>query len=127
MKKKDKLSELERKNPFTVPEGYFENFTENLMAKLPEREVVTEPTVRTFDKIRPWLYMAAFFAGLALIFKVIVGDTFTGEATTRPLQAETNQAAVSQEDEEYLDYIEAQYTGDLLTASLWGLTDENEF
>lgn len=39
----DLLKRCGTENPFTVPEGYFANFTEQLMDKLPEREIQPAP------------------------------------------------------------------------------------
>lgn len=58
-------------NHFKVPEGYFENFTPDLMSKLPAKEkikVTVQPSKWT--KFKPYLYMAAMFIGAALIIKV---------------------------------------------------------
>lgn len=72
MKEEDKLrKELGMENPFRVPEGYFEGFTSHLMSRLPEKEksdVFRTPT--TWEKVRPWVYMAAMFVGAALIIRV---------------------------------------------------------
>ena len=34
----DILRKVGTKNPFHVPEGYFENFSQELMSKLPEKD-----------------------------------------------------------------------------------------
>ena len=69
------------RNPFRVPEGYFEQFTEQLMQQLPEREQTVakqvdmaqqqsdnQPRARKVQ-MRPWLYAAACTA-LALMLGV---------------------------------------------------------
>ena len=98
MKEEDKLmKKLGTENPFRVPEGYFESFTSDLMSRLPEKEktdVFREPT--TWEKVRPWLYMAAMFVGAALIIRV----ASTGEAVSEIRQ----QAAADDADVE-LEYI----------------------
>ena len=50
-------SKLGKKNPFTVPEGYFEQLTAQVMEKLPEKEHQTKTAV--IKQLRPWLYAAA--------------------------------------------------------------------
>lgn len=45
-----------KKNPFTVPEGYFEQLTEHVMKNLPEKQA---PRKTIFRTLRPWLYAAA--------------------------------------------------------------------
>lgn len=75
MKEEDKLLEkFGRKNPFNVPEGYFENFTNELMDKLPEKENVPELKITTWQRIKPWIYMTAMFCGLMFSFKVLTSN-----------------------------------------------------
>lgn len=51
------------RNPFRVPEGYFEQFTEQVMQQLPAREQpLTQPVSKSRARtvqLRPWLYAAA--------------------------------------------------------------------
>ncbi len=73
MKEEDNLlKKIGTGNPFKVPEGYFENLTSEVMNKLPEKEQpvlkVKQPGV--WDKMKPWVYMAAMFAGAAMIIRV---------------------------------------------------------
>lgn len=69
-----KIEEEKKKNPFRVPEGYMEGLTDQIMARLPERPQQKETKVVSMaDKMRPWLYLAASFIGLLLIFKGISG------------------------------------------------------
>ena len=61
-------------NPFRVPDHYFENFTLELMNKLPEKDpmpLMSEPTL--WERVKPWLYMTAMFCGIMLSVKVFVG------------------------------------------------------
>ncbi|MGL5938296.1 MAG: hypothetical protein ACRCY5_06190 [Phocaeicola sp.] len=60
-------------NPFSVPEGYFNNFTKELMEKLPEKEVIDVPEVTFWQRSKPWLYMAAMFMGMLFSIKLFVG------------------------------------------------------
>lgn len=75
MKEEDELlRKCGTKNPFSVPEGYFDNFTRELMDKLPEKEVVSaQTTITTWQRMKPWVYMAAMFCGLMLSVRVFVG------------------------------------------------------
>lgn len=74
MKEEDELlKKLGTKNPFTVPEGYFENFSKNLMDKLPEREPAFTEEITLWDRVKPWVYMAAMFCGLMFSVRVVVG------------------------------------------------------
>lgn len=73
MKEEDNiLRKIGKENVFRVPEGYFENFASELMERLPEKErpafETKEPT--KWERMKPWVYMAAMFAGAALIIRV---------------------------------------------------------
>lgn len=76
MKEEDELlKKCGTKNPFMVPEGYFDNFSKELMNKLPEKEQTSTPqeTITTWQRIKPWIYMAAMFCGLMFSVRVVVG------------------------------------------------------
>ncbi len=70
----DLLKRCGTENPFTVPEGYFEHFTEQLMEKLPEREAQPAPQLTLWTRVKPWVYMAAMFCGLMLSVRMFVGE-----------------------------------------------------
>lgn len=100
MKEEDKLlKKIGTENPFRVPEGYFEGFTSDLMSHLPEKEktdVHREPT--TWEKVRPWLYMAAMFIGAALIIRV----ASPGETVSNGQQQQQIAADESDIEMEYI-------------------------
>lgn len=100
MKEEDKLlKKIGTENPFRVPEGYFEGFTSDLMSRLPEKEktdVHGEPT--TWEKVRPWLYMAAMFIGAALIIRV----ASPGETVSNGQQQQQIAADESDIEMEYI-------------------------
>ncbi len=59
----------------TVPEGYFEAFRRDMMANLPSNELEQAP-VRAlqaptrWQRMRPFVYMAAMFAGIWCMMKM---------------------------------------------------------
>lgn len=74
------LKKVGTQNPFSVPDHYFEEFTRELMDKLPEKEplpVMNEPTL--WQRVKPWIYMAAMFCGIMLSVRVFVGEPKKGE------------------------------------------------
>ena len=94
-----KIDEREARRPFTVPEGYFENLTQNIMASLPEQESIysTNIVVTPWMRIRPYLYAAAAFAGIFFCIKAAVG-----------INSRNNALEVAQEEttiysDEYID------------------------
>ena len=61
-------------NHFTVPEDYFKNLTSSVMERLPEVEKQDVPTIRLWDKVKPWMYMAAMFFGIFFMIRAVVGS-----------------------------------------------------
>ena len=98
--KKYKLEEHQPRRPFSVPEGYFDNLTQNIMASLPEQESIYSTSIKVtpWMHIRPYLYAAAAFAGIFFCIKAAVGITSRNSQT---------QVAQAQEttiySDEYID------------------------
>ena len=69
------LRKVGTQNPFRVPENYFEDFAQELMNKLPEKEPIlclSEPTL--WQRVKPWVYMTAMFVGIMLSVRIFVGE-----------------------------------------------------
>ena len=127
-KKTYNLDNLRGKQPFSVPKGYMDGLTDRIMNQIPEkRPQAEEPLVISWaDRVRPWLYLAAVFAGLGIFFKTIVGVMPQTEEDSllvqseRPLVSPDEIEAEQEEDLEYLEYIEMKYSADLLANELNG-------
>lgn len=52
------------KNPFKVPENYFENFNSKMMEQLPEKEENKAKIVPLWKKVLPWTAVAAALFGI---------------------------------------------------------------
>ena len=77
------LRKVGTKNPFSVPDGYFEQFTQKLMEGLPEKEmfiIPSEPTL--WERVKPWIYMVAMFCGIMLSVRIFVGEPKRNEFPT---------------------------------------------
>ena len=61
------LKEIGNKNPFKVPEGYFEGLSDRIMSQLPDRMDESPKRVSLWARVQPWVYMAAMFCGIALM------------------------------------------------------------
>lgn len=96
----DLLKRCGTENPFTVPEGYFERFTEQLMEKLPEREAQPAPKLTLWTRVKPWVYMAAMFCGLMLSVR-----TFVGEKQSQSPAAISGTTDFTEVPDEYIDPI----------------------
>lgn len=75
MKQNNILNELQGSNAgMTVPEGFFESFNKKMAASLPEQPWENEqpmmlPKTR-WQKIRPYVYLAAMFMGIWCMMKM---------------------------------------------------------
>lgn len=83
MNKNDKiLPQFGHNDGMTVPDGYFAEFAADLKAKLPDRpELLAPPATATrtwWQRLRPYAYMAAMFAGVWCMLKMITMITSTG-------------------------------------------------
>ncbi|MDR1344396.1 MAG: hypothetical protein LBJ39_03490 [Tannerellaceae bacterium] len=108
---------LKGDNPFRVPEGYMEGLVSRIMSQLPEKSLnEASRKVAIMDYVRPWLYLAAVFAGLGLFVNLLVGKSDSDNivvADSLRIQNNIYQEAFSsiraEEDDEYLEYIESHY------------------
>ena len=118
------LEHLKETNPFFVPAGYMEGMTSRIMGTLPEKPRMKARKVTMFDKFKPWLYMAAAFAGVVLLFKAFVTIFPSNNNTAKePLQvnvddSESVSTARVDENKEYLDYIEGQYSDNIISEEI---------
>ena len=84
------LKRVDKRNPFLVPDDYFRNFTQELMNNLPEKDSIltmSEPTL--WQRVKPWLYMAAMFVGIMLSVRLFVGEPKTENFPITQTEAET--------------------------------------
>ncbi len=71
----DILSRIGRRDGMTVPEGFFEDFAMRMEQELPYRsdaeKVEVMPRRTVWERVRPYVYMAAMFAGIWCMLKVL--------------------------------------------------------
>lgn len=96
-KEETRIHELEgQQNPFRVPEGYFENFNERLLARLPQQQQPRK-VVRLMPRV--WRYAAAIVVVLG------VGSAlYFNHKTTTPSYAYNEEAAQEEYYNQVLDY-----------------------
>lgn len=79
-KNSDILSRIDRRTGMTTPDGYFADFADRMIASLPDRAPVAAAPRRSFwQSVRPYVYMAAMFAGIWCMLKMF---TLMGGGTT---------------------------------------------
>ena len=118
--KLNKLNEIDKRNPFTVPENYFTRFNEEIMNRLPEKEIVKPKTVSMWDRAKPWVYMAAMFMGIFFTIQLLTRnavnqqqDSVNQIATIQSTQfTDDYWSKVQISEEEFYQYLEEQLVKD---------------
>lgn len=125
--KQNILEQLKDKEPFKVPEGYFDDLTNNIMQNLPEKEVEeTEPeSVTMWDRLRPLLYLAAVFVGLGFFFKTVMPKDYDEQSKQLMVEKQSEDVlnqedSISDIDKEYMEFQEEQYLKNLISESIIG-------
>jgi hypothetical protein len=114
------LQKIGKKNPFTVPENYFENFTQELMDKLPAKEAVLQTEAPTlWQRVKPWLYMAAMFCGIMLSVRIFVGKPQQEEFPISQAEAEMLP------EEEWENFMRRSFNDDYETYQFLTEADNN--
>ena len=114
------LQKIGKKNPFTVPENYFENFTQELMDKLPAKEAVLQTEAPTlWQRVKPWLYMAAMFCGIMLSVRIFVGNPQQEEFPISQAEAEMLP------EEEWENFMRRSFNDDYETYQFLTEVDNN--
>lgn len=108
----NKLEEIDRKrNPFKVPDNYFARLNEEIMNHLPEKEIVPPRTVSLWEKVKPWVYMAAMFVGLYITIQFLTRQADNGNVASRQSVVQNQESywsTVQVTEEEFYQYLEEQ-------------------
>ena len=119
------LDKFKGDNPFKTPQGYMDGLNDLIMSQLPVKESKKAIQITFAQRVRPWLYLAAVFAGLGLFFKAVIGPDFIGKQNTsdslyvQSSVSEGTMAALSStEDKEFQEYIENKYANYVLEGEL---------
>ncbi|MDR1090546.1 MAG: hypothetical protein LBL79_05665 [Prevotella sp.] len=95
------------KNPFKVPENYFEDFNRSIMESLPAKENKAR-IIPLWKKVLPWTTAAAIFCGVLFTIGVLEKNN-----TTDPKAAISPNLSSSLEDDYFLfledEVIKSQY------------------
>lgn len=90
------------KNPFKVPENYFENFNADIMSKLPTKEEKKAKIVPLWRKVVPWTAVAAVFFGVLFM----TGVFKQGTSFMQPNSVMTSGVASSSLEDDYFLFLE---------------------
>lgn len=71
--KNDILSTIGKDSGFKIPENYFSDFAEKMAKSLPDQEIKPIPQPTPWQRVRPFVYMAAMFAGIWCMMQIFNG------------------------------------------------------
>ncbi|MCM1369350.1 MAG: hypothetical protein NC204_03150 [Candidatus Amulumruptor caecigallinarius] len=65
------IDKVGKESPWRVPEGYFDSVRAEIISNLPDYRVAPKPQkLSTWHRVRPYVYLAAMFAGIWCMMKV---------------------------------------------------------
>lgn len=102
MKEKDILEKVGGKTGYTVPPHYFDDFRSKMMENLPEYKVAEQPKLTAWQKVKPYLYMAAMFAGIWCMMKMFHTISSTDLSLDNPPQSVALAMASSDHQDDWM-------------------------
>lgn len=101
MKESNILEKAGGKTGYTVPPHYFDNVRSKIMDNLPEYKIQKQPKLSTWQKIKPYIYMAAMFAGIWCMMKMFHVITSSDLSLENPPEA----VAVAMANTDHAEYL----------------------
>lgn len=123
------LQQVGRMDGMTVPDGYFRSFAERMASELPDKQpAVVEMPRSLWQKTRPYIYLAAMFAGIWCMLQMfaMMGGTGVSGAITpdnNPVLADAIENDSFMDDYYYMAVDEYDLYDDLYAAGM----DWNKF
>ena len=91
-----------KKNPYRVPEGYFDHFTEQLLSQLPE-QLAAEPVRHSRLKVLRPILMAAACLCIAIFSVTIYLNRSQDAPESAPVATTQSTNSTINEEEDYMD------------------------
>lgn len=101
MKNSNILEKAGGKTGYTVPPHYFDNVRSKIMDNLPEYQVQKQPKLSAWEKVKPYFYMAAMFAGIWCMMKMFHIISSTDLSLDNPPEA----VAVAMANADHAEYL----------------------
>ena len=98
-----------KKQPFKVPNGYFDSFADNLMDKLPEQQPVMTPHISMWRKWRKLRLTVAVAASVCAVMFSVMTFMHNTKPTHSPLASNHTTKTVTNDSYNTLD-VAADYT-----------------
>ncbi|MGL4293558.1 MAG: hypothetical protein ACRCSQ_08280 [Bacteroidales bacterium] len=96
MKQEKEIKDFGVKQPgMSVPYGYFADFSSRMNELIDEECSTGKETIQVsfWQKVKPWMYLAAMFVSFVVVFRVLIGPVSDSERMAA-LQQTEEQALV---------------------------------
>jgi hypothetical protein len=104
------LNDINQKNPFNVPENYFENFHKAMMSRIAQEPKAK--IVPLWRKVSSWAAVAATLVGVMVLISIFNAPNIslqTAESDTTTSKTEDKVlVSTSSDDEDFYLYLENQ-------------------
>lgn len=119
------LEKLGKDPGFIVPDNFFDDFNKKMAESLPEVKITEEEKPTMWVKVRPFIYMAAMFAGVWLMMNIfsLGNSSATGEQRAANISA---GVSVEKNAEDFIDYTGANDYDAIMTYEDSVAMEENE-
>ena len=119
------LEKLGKDPGFIVPDNFFDDFNKKMAESLPEVKITEEEKPTMWVKLRPFIYMAAMFAGVWLMMNIfsLGKSSATGEQRAANISA---GVSVEKNAEDFIDYTGANDYDAIMTYEDSVAMEENE-
>ena len=94
-----KLEDIDKKNPFTVPDNYFDNFYDNLQKRMNEKSEKKSKTL--FLYFKPLITVAA---------SIIIAFLILNPLKVADSKIEKNEIVTEISEDEIIDYLSSHYS-----------------
>lgn len=106
------LNNIDKKNPFKVPENYFEDFHKNMMSKISEEPKAVK-IVPLWRKVIPWASVAAVLGGIIILAGILTDNSEPQIADSNFITDQTEKVyASSAEDDDFYLFLEDEVIKD---------------
>ena len=92
---------FDKKNPFTVPDGYFEDFA----AKMASMTQVPMPTIAWYRKTKSWIAVAAALSGILIGAKLMFPVGVPTQSASQPMSVEESYILNQMDESAIVSYL----------------------
>lgn len=113
----DRMNKLDdfTKNPFVVPDNFFEKFNEEILTKLPEKQPQKKINFSVKKRVLPWVAAAAVMSGVIFTLKDTIFSSQDNKKTENAISADSSDFA-SAEDRDFYLYLQDDKANKELTS-----------